>query len=88
MPTQDVTIRKAPKLVVFVGTGAILGVIAAAIATIALPVDPAVGSFATWGFFSIMFSLIGMGAMAGVALIVDRRSRSHAATARVTKEKP
>jgi hypothetical protein len=35
-----------------------------------------------------MFSLIGMGAMAGVALIVDRRSRSHAATARVTKKKP
>lgn len=88
MPTQDVTIRKAPKLAVFVGTGALLGVIAAAIATFALPVDPAVGAFATWGFFSIMFSLIGMGVFAGLALTIDRRSRSHTATARVTKKKP
>jgi hypothetical protein len=88
MPTQDVTIRKAPRLAVFVGTGAVLGIIAAAIATTSLPVDPAVGAFATWGFFSIMFSLIGMGVFAGLALIVDRQSRSHSATARVTKKKP
>jgi uncharacterized YccA/Bax inhibitor family protein len=88
MPTQDVTIRKAPRFTVFVGTGAILGILAAAIATFTFPVDPAVGALATWGFFSIMFSLVGMGIFATIALVVDRRTRSHSATARVTKKKP
>lgn len=72
----------------FVGTGAILGILAAAIATFTFPVDPAVGALATWGFFSIMFSLVGMGIFATIALVVDRRTRSHSATARVTKKKP
>jgi hypothetical protein len=88
MPTQDVTIRKAPRLAVFVGTGAILGIVAAAIATFSFPVDPAVGALATWGFFSIVFSIVGMGLLAAIALIIDRRTRSHSGTARVTKKKP
>ena len=88
MPKHDVTIRKAPKLTVFVGTGVVLGIIAAAIATAILPVDPAVGALATFGFFSIMFALIGMGVMAAVALLLDWCSRDHSAVALVTKKKP
>jgi hypothetical protein len=52
-----------------------------------MPTDPAVGAGATFGFFAIMFSLVGMGVGAVVGLVVDRSTRTHTATAEVTKTK-
>lgn len=84
MSKQKVTIRRAPKLTAFVATGFMLGVVIAAFVSYGMPTDPAVGSGATFGFFAIMFSLVGMGVGASVGLILDRRTRSANGTAEVT----
>lgn len=84
MAKQKVTIRRAPKLTAFVATGFILGVVVAAYVSYGMPTDPAVGAGAAFGFFAIMFSLVGMGVGAVVGLILDRRTRSATATAEVT----
>ena len=85
MAKQKVTVRRAPKLVAFVATGFLFGVVVAAIVSFGMPTDPAVGAGATFGFFAIMFSLVGMGAGAVVGLILDRSTRTHAATAEVSR---
>lgn len=85
MAIQKVTVRRAPKLVAFVATGFLFGVVVAAIVSFGMPTDPAVGAGATFGFFAIMFSLVGMGAGAVVGLILDRSTRTHTATAEVSR---
>ena len=85
MAKQKVTVRRAPKLIAFVATGFMLGVAIAAIVSFGMPTDPAVGAGATFGFFAIMFSLVGMGAGAVVGLILDRSTRTHTATAEVSR---
>lgn len=71
----------------FVGTGFMVGVVVAAVVSYGMPTDPAVGAGATFGFFAIMFSLVGMAGGAIVGLIADRRAKSHTATAVVTHTK-
>ncbi|MFM6967606.1 MAG: hypothetical protein ACKOWN_01575 [Microbacteriaceae bacterium] len=87
MAKQNVTVRRAPKLTAFIATGFILGVIVAAFVSYGMPVDPAVGAGATFGFFAIMFSLVGMAVGAVVSLVLDRVTRVRTATADVTKSK-
>ena len=87
MAKQNVTIRRAPKLTAFIATGFIFGVVVAAFVSYGMPSDPAVGAGATFGFFALMFALVGMAVGAVVGLIVDRASRSRTATADVTKTK-
>lgn len=87
MAKQNVTIRRAPKLTAFIATGFILGVVVAAFVSYGMPSDPAVGAGATFGFFALMFALVGMAVGAVVGLIVDRATRSRTATADVTKTK-
>lgn len=83
MPTQQVTIRRAPKLTAFIATGIILAVIVAAIVSFGMPADPAVGAGATFTFFALVFSLVGMAVGAIVGLIVDRSAKSSAGKADV-----
>lgn len=85
MGKQKVTIRRAPKLTAFVSTGFLLGVGVAAVVSYGMPTDPAVGAGATFGFFAIMFSLVGMGVGAAIGLAIDRSTRSVTATADVTE---
>jgi F0F1-type ATP synthase assembly protein I len=87
MAKQKVTVRRAPKLTSFIATGFIVGVVVAAFVSYGMPTDPAVGAGATFGFFAIMFSLIGMGAGAVVALVLDRATRTGTGTATVTTVK-
>ncbi|MFM2412561.1 MAG: hypothetical protein RLZZ587_894 [Actinomycetota bacterium] len=87
MAKKKVTIRRAPKLTSFIATGIILGVIVAAVVSYGMPTDPAVGAGATFGFFAIMFSLVGMAVGAIVGLLIDRSTTTHLATAEVTKTK-
>lgn len=84
MAQQKVTIRRAPKLTAFIATGIILAVIVAAIVSYGLPADPAVGAGATFTFFAVTFSLVGMAVGAIVGLIVDRATRSTSGKAEVT----
>lgn len=87
MAKKKVTVRRAPKLTSFVATGIIAGVIVAAIVSFGLPADPAVGAGATFGFFAIIFALVGMAITSTIGLIIDRASRTHTGTAEVTKVK-
>ena len=87
MAKQKVTVRRAPKMTSFIATGFILGVVVAAFVSYGMPTDPAVGAGATFGFFTIMFSLVGMAVVAVVALVLDRATRSTNASAEVTKTK-
>lgn len=84
MAQQKVTIRRAPKLTSFIATGIILSVITAAIVSFGMPADESVGAGATFTFFALIFSLVGMAVGAIVGLVVDRATRSTSGKAEVT----
>jgi formate/nitrite transporter FocA (FNT family) len=90
MPKTDVTIRRAPRIWSFMMTGAFVGIIIAAIITVATPVDPAVGVMPTFGFFALFGFAIGLilGGLVGVFL--DRMTKSSRGVAEITetKERP
>jgi hypothetical protein len=75
---QRVSIRRAPKVSVFMALGAVLGVITALVLTSAFPIDPLVGFAATFGYLCVYFVPAGLVFGALVALILDRTSRRHA----------
>lgn len=75
---QRVRIRRAPKLSVFMGLGAIVGVLVSLILTSTQKADPSVGFAATAGYFAIYGVTLGVLVGAIVGLIVDRVSRRRA----------
>jgi predicted branched-subunit amino acid permease len=87
MAKTDVTIRRAPRIWSFMMTGAFVGIIIAAIITVATPVDPAVGVVPTFGFFALFGFAIGLilGGLLGVFL--DRMTKSSRGVAEITETK-
>ena len=87
MAKTDVTIRRAPRIWSFMMTGAVIGIIIAAIITVATPVDPAVGVMPTFGFFALFGFAIGLilGGLVGVFL--DRMTKSSRGVAEITETK-
>ena len=87
MTKTDVTIRRAPRIWSFMMTGAVIGIIIAAIITVATPVDPAVGVMPTFGFFALFGFAIGLilGGLVGVFL--DRMTKSSRGVAEITETK-
>jgi len=87
MPKTDVTIRRAPRIWSFMITGAVVGIIVAAIITVASPVDPAVGVMPTFGFFALFGFAIGLilGGLVGVFL--DRAAKTSRGVAEITETK-
>jgi hypothetical protein len=85
---QEVRIRRAPRIGVFVSLGVVLGVIGTLIATSLFEPDPAIGFTATFGYFLIYG--VPAGALLGstVALILDAVSRRRARTATATRTAP
>ena len=77
----QVTIRRAPKISVFLILGGALGAIATLILTMLQPADPNVGYPALFGYFLLYGLPAGVALGAVVALILDRISRSRARTA-------
>ncbi|TPW76923.1 hypothetical protein [Schumannella sp. 10F1B-5-1] len=75
---QRVRIRRAPKLSVFMGLGAIVGVLVSLILTSTQKADPSVGFAATAGYFAIYGVTLGVLVGAIVGLIADRVSRRRA----------
>jgi hypothetical protein len=69
---MQVRIRRAPKFLVFVVIGAVVGVFVSLILTASFPISKAVGFAATFGYFAI-YGFVG-GILIGslVALIFDR----------------
>lgn len=75
-----VTIRRAPKLSVFVVAGALLGFLATLILTSLYPADPAVGFAASLGYFSLYGIPIGCAVGALIAIALDIRASRRAVT--------
>ncbi len=74
-----VTIRRAPKISVFLVVGALIGFLATLVLTSLFPVDPEVGFAASLGYFSLYGVPLGVVVGAVIALAFDRRANRHAA---------
>lgn len=84
--TVDVTIRRAPRLWVFVALGLVVGVLAALVLTSVFEVDPAVGFTGTFAYLALYTVPISAALFAAVALILDRASRGRARMVRAVHE--
>ena len=82
----EVTIRRAPKLSVFLVLGAFVGALTTLILTSQFPADPAVGFAATAGYFLLFGIPAGVALGAAVGLIIDRVSIARARTVTVEHE--
>jgi hypothetical protein len=87
MAKTDVTIRRAPRIWSFMMTGAVIGIIIAAIITVATPVDPAVGVMPTFGFFALFGFAIGLILGGLVGVLLDRMTKSSRGVAEITETK-
>jgi hypothetical protein len=82
----EVRIRRAPRLGVFVGLGAVLGVLATLILTSAFPDEAKIGFSALFGYFAVIGVPTGMALGAAVGIVLDRVSTRRARTVRVARE--
>ncbi|WP_141881429.1 hypothetical protein [Homoserinimonas aerilata] len=83
---ERVSIRRAPKLPVFLVLGAGLGAIVAFVLTAVGDLDRRVGFGATFGYLALYGIPAGIVLGAIVALVLDRRSRRRAAEVTVEHE--
>jgi MFS family permease len=81
MSETQVTIRRAPKVPVFLILGGALGAIVTLVLTMLQPADPAVGYPALFGYFLLFGLPAGVALGAVVALVLDWVSRRRARTA-------
>lgn len=83
----DVSIRRAPKVWVFLALGLIVGVLAALVLTSVFEVDPSVGFTGTFAYLALYAVPISIAVFAIIALILDRASRSHTRTVSAVHER-
>jgi hypothetical protein len=83
---DNATMRRAPKMPVFLVVGAGLGAIVTFILTALYPSDPQVGFGALFGYFLLYGIPAGLVLGAVVGLILDRRSRRRATAVVVERE--
>ncbi|MFC7401257.1 hypothetical protein [Citricoccus sp. GCM10030269] len=77
---RELVVRQAPKAPPFLVGGAVLGVLAALIVT-SLGVDNPEFTFgSTFGYFVVLFGILGTGVGALIWLVLDRRSKRHTRT--------
>jgi hypothetical protein len=88
--TVDVTIRRAPKIPVFLVLGALVGFFGTLIVTALQPADPAVGFTALFGYFCIYGIPLGIVLGGILAIVLDRVSirRAKSVTAEQTTVEP
>ena len=86
-PTTDqVTVRRAPKIPAFIAVGAIVGLVVTFIVTSLFPADPSVGFTALFAYFALYGVTAGVVIGATVGIIVDRVSTRRAKTVTVEVE--
>lgn len=78
--TVEVSIRRAPKLWVFLVLGVIVGILAALVLTTVFEVDPAVGATGTFAYLALFAVPLAVALSIGAALLLDRASRRRART--------
>ncbi|WBU37381.1 hypothetical protein [Homoserinibacter sp. YIM 151385] len=81
-----VSIRRAPKLGVFIVFGALAGLLATLFVTGLYPADPRVGFAALFGYFALYGVPAGILLGAVIGLVVDAVSRRRAKTVVVERE--
>lgn len=84
--TQQVSVRRAPKIGAFLAVGTALGIIVTLVLTSAFPVDPQVGFGATFGYLLLYGIPAGLVLGGVVALLLDWRSRRRARTVVAERE--
>ncbi len=84
---QQVTIRRAPRLGVFLLAGSVLGALATLILTSLYPADPKIGFTATVGYFMLYGVPFGFAVGALVGLLFDRRASRRARTVEVEHQR-
>ena len=84
---QQVSIRRAPKLPVFLLLGALLGAFVTLILTSLFPADPNVGFAASYAYFCLFGVPAGIVLGAIVGLAFDRRSKRRSRTVTVEHER-
>jgi hypothetical protein len=77
-------VRRAPKVQVFLIGGAVLGAIAALLVSVFGEANPEFTFGSTFGYFLVLFGIVGVAVGALVWLVLDRRSKKR--TYRVTAE--
>ncbi len=85
-PQQQATIRRAPKMSMFLVLGGGVGALVTFILTALFPVDGQVGFGPLLGYFMLYGVPAGVALGAIVALILDRRSRKHTTQVAVERE--
>lgn len=88
---EQVTVRRAPKISVFLVVGGGFGAVVTFILTSLFPVDPLVGFGPLFAYFALFGVTGGVLLGAVIALIVDRRSRKRARPAEaefITEKRP
>jgi len=81
--TDQVTVRRAPRIPAFLFVGGAVGVIGTLVLTSLYPADPAVGFAALFGYFALYGVTAGVVLGAVVGIIVDRVSSRRAKTVTV-----
>ncbi|OMH27760.1 hypothetical protein BKD30_02665 [Tersicoccus phoenicis] len=71
---RELAVRRAPRFTPFLLGGAVLGFVVAGVLVFARPEDPQYTPAAAFGFFAMIFGVVGVGAGALLVLGLDRRS--------------
>ncbi|NUL47481.1 hypothetical protein F7P69_20085 [Cellulosimicrobium funkei] len=77
---RTLVVRRAPKVQVFLVGGAVLGMVAALIATSVGGENEDFTFGALFGYFLVLFGIVGVALGALVWLVLDRRSKKHTYT--------
>lgn len=77
---RTLVVRRAPKVQVFLIGGALLGVIVALLVTAFGEANPEFTFGSTFGYFLVIFGILGVGVGAIVWLVLDRRSKKRTYT--------
>ena len=75
---HEVTLRRAPKVGVFLALGALVGVVGGGVATVVAGFQPGEAVGPTLGYVSLVGGVVGMVLGALVALVLDRRASRRA----------
>ena len=77
---RTLSVRRAPKYVPFMIAGAIVGIVVAAVMTLALPPNDQFETSSVFGMFAVLMLAPGVGLGAVAALLLDRQGRRRAKT--------
>ena len=84
--TDQVTVRRAPRIPAFIAVGAVLGALVTLVLTSLFPADPSVGFGALFAYFALYGVTGGIVLGAIVGIILDRVSTRRAKTVTVETE--